>query len=368
MGQEKIRILYVDDDVNNLNAFKANFRNDYHVFIAPSAKEGLEVIKNNEVHVVLADQRMPGMTGVEFFAMILKEYPEPIRILITGFTDIESVISAINKGQVYRYISKPWNEQELRIAIENAFEIYDVRRKLHTTNKELVKRNDELNRFVYSASHELKAPLRTIAGILKMANENKSSDPVPYYTMIERCVSNLDSFIKNIVDYYRNQKHEEYLREIDFEKLVRDIIQNHMFFENIGEITFNISIDQEQPFVNDEFRIRIVITNLLSNCIKYQKKGPGNKKVSVRIKTSEESADVILEDNGIGISAEYLGSIFNMFFRATDHSPGSGIGLYIVKEAIEKMNGNAEVESKEGEGTKFTIKIPNRIGEEISNQ
>jgi two-component system, sensor histidine kinase and response regulator len=363
MGQEKISILYIDDDVNNLNAFKATFRADYKIFIAPSAKEGFEIIKSNEIHIVFADQRMPEMTGVEFFEMILKDYPNPIRILITGYTDIESVVAAINKGQIYRYISKPWNDQELRVAIENAFEIYDVRQKLYTTNKELTKRNDELNRFVYSASHELKAPLRTIAGILKMAQENKYNDAIQYFTMIDKCVNNLDSFIKNIVDYYRNQRYEENLREINFDKLIKEVIANHMFFENVYDINFNVAIEQKERYVNDEFRIRIIISNLLSNCIKYQKKGNQEKKISIKIHTDRDFVFMAFEDTGIGIPSEYLGSIFNMFFRATDHSPGTGIGLYIVKEAIEKMHGNADVKSIDGEGTKFMIQIPNRIQE-----
>lgn len=360
MGEGKISILYVDDDISNLNVFKATFRSDYNIFLAPSAKEGLEIIKNQEIHIILADQRMPGITGVEFFEMILKEFPEPIRILITGYTDIESVIAAINKGQIYRFISKPWNEQELQVAIENAYEIYDVRQKLESSNKELRKRNDELNRFVYSASHELKAPLRTISGILKMAEENKNINPDQYFLMIDRCVKNLDSFVKSIVDYYRNQRYEEYLKQLDFEKLCKDLIESHMFFDNISDINFNLSIDQTIPYYNDEFRIRVILNNLISNCIKYQKKDNQDKLVSIVIRTDKEFVDIEFKDNGIGISSEYVNSIFNMFFRATDHSHGSGIGLYIVKEAIDKLQGSISVDSKEGDGSVFNIRIPNR--------
>jgi two-component system sensor histidine kinase/response regulator len=361
MAEKKISILYVDDDVNNLTAFKANFRSIYKIFIASSAEQGFEIISNNEINIILADQKMPGTTGVQFFEKILKIYPEPIRILITGYSDIESVIAAINKGQVYRYISKPWNDQELQVAIENAYEIYDVRRKLETTNRELSKRNDELNRFVYSASHELKAPIRTITGILKMAEENKNINPDQYFLMIDRCVKNLDSFIKSIVDYYRNQRYEEYLKQIDFEKLCKDIIESHMFFDNISDINFNLSIEQSIQYFNDEFRIRVILNNLISNCIKYQKKDNNDKLVSISLKTNEDFVTIEFKDNGIGISTEYINSIFNMFFRATDHSPGSGIGLYIVKEAIEKLHGSITVESKEGDGSTFNITIPNRV-------
>lgn len=363
MAHEKIKILYVDDDVNNLSVFKATFRKEYDIILATSPKEGMELLRQNEVHLVIADQRMPGITGVEFFEKILKEHPEPIRILLTGYSDIESVIGAINKGQVYRFITKPWNEGELRAAIENAFEMYDVRRRLETTNRELRKRNDELNRFVYSASHELKAPLTTISGILKMAEEHKQVNPDHYFSMIQKCTRNLETFIRNIVDYYRNQKYEEYLREIDFDVLIRDLIQNYVFMENAAEINFNISVNQSQPFVNDEFRVRVILNNILSNSIKYQKKENLTKFIHIRIDAGADGAVIEFRDNGIGIPQQYLESIFNMFFRATDLESGSGIGLYIVKEAIEKIKGTIEVESKEGEGTRFLIKIPNRIKE-----
>jgi signal transduction histidine kinase len=365
MSEEKIKILYIDDDQGNLRVFKAAFRKDYDIFLSSSTEEGLKILGETEIHVVIADQRMPGMTGVEFFEKILQLYPDPIRILLTGYSDIESVIAAINKGQIYRYISKPWNESELRIAIENAYQMYDVRKQLETTNRELKKRNDELNRFVYSASHELKAPLMTIAGILKMASENKSIDPSQYFLMIEKCTKNLEIFIRSIVDYYRNQKYEEYLKEIDFDHMIKEVIESYMFYENIGEINFNIHINQPGAFINDEFRVRVIINNLLSNCIKYQKKDNSNKFINIEIESNEMEVSIHFEDNGIGIPEKYLQSIFNMFFRATDSGNGSGIGLYIVKEAIDKIKGQIDVFSEEGKGSKFSIRIPNRIKEFI---
>ncbi|MBX9850348.1 MAG: hybrid sensor histidine kinase/response regulator [Cytophagaceae bacterium] len=361
MDKEKIKILYVDDVQNNLNVFRATFRNDYKIFLAASAQEGMEILKDQEVSVIIADQRMPGMTGVEFFEMILKKYPNPVRILLTGYTDLGSVIDAINKGQVYRYIPKPWYEPDLRLAIENAFEIYDVRQKLEKTNLELIKRNDELNRFVYSASHEMKAPLRTISGILNMAAQNKEIDPSQYFSMIQKCTNNLDSFIKNVVDYYRNQRYNEYVKEISFEKIIKELIENYMFYENVTDINFKIFINEKIPFVNDEFRARVIINNILSNSIKYQKKEYADKQVEVKIDTNDFFVTMIFRDNGIGISQQYLDSIFKMFFRATEHGTGSGIGLYIVKEAVDKLQGEIKVESVEGEGTLFTIKIPNKF-------
>ena len=138
---EKISILYVDDEINNLNSFKAAFRRDFNVLLATSGREGLEILENNVVHVIITDQRMPEMTGVDFLIEVLKKYTDPIRILLTGYTDINAVIDAVNKGHIYYYLNKPWDEQQLKIIIKNAFEIF----KLREENKELIEKLVDAN-------------------------------------------------------------------------------------------------------------------------------------------------------------------------------------------------------------------------------
>jgi response regulator RpfG family c-di-GMP phosphodiesterase len=134
-----INVLYIDDEIHNLNSFKAGFRRLFNVFTAESAAEGLKVLQSEDIHVIITDQRMPVMTGIEFLESIIPDYPDPIRILLTGYADINAVIDAINKGQVYRYIQKPWMEDDLRIHILKAFEIYTLRKEnIELTDKLLV--------------------------------------------------------------------------------------------------------------------------------------------------------------------------------------------------------------------------------------
>lgn len=128
-----INVLYVDDEVHNLNSFKAGFRRKFNIFTAESAVEGRKVLETELIHVIITDQRMPVTTGIEFLESIIPEFPDPIRILLTGYADINAVIDAINKGQVYKYIQKPWMDEDLRINIEKAYEIYELRKE----NKEL---------------------------------------------------------------------------------------------------------------------------------------------------------------------------------------------------------------------------------------
>lgn len=129
-------VLYVDDEINNLNAFKAAFRRDFDVYTALSAKEGRKILEGTEIGVIITDQRMPVMTGIEFLESILPYYPDTIRILLTGFSDINAVMQAINNGQVYKYLVKPWQNDELKMHIQNAIELYHLRKE----NKELLRK------------------------------------------------------------------------------------------------------------------------------------------------------------------------------------------------------------------------------------
>ncbi len=133
-NSEVYNILYVDDEYQNLISFKACFRKFYNVIIANSAREAIEILKNEEIHLIITDQRMPEMTGVEFLEEVLKNYPDTIRMILTGFSDMDSIITAINTGRVFRYVTKPWDENELKMTIDTALNLY----KLQLENKELL--------------------------------------------------------------------------------------------------------------------------------------------------------------------------------------------------------------------------------------
>ena len=132
----EIGVLYIDDEANNLNSFKAAFRREFNIYTASSAREGRKILDAYEIGVIITDQRMPGMTGIEFLESIIPVYPDTIRILLTGFSDINAVMDAINRGQVYKYLVKPWQNDELKMYIENALEIYNLRKE----NKELARK------------------------------------------------------------------------------------------------------------------------------------------------------------------------------------------------------------------------------------
>lgn len=361
---DRINILYLDDEINNLHSFKAKFRGDYSIFLANNTTEAYQILeRETNIHIIISDQRMPDMTGVDFFASIIAKYPFVVRILLTGYSDITAVIDAINKGHVYRYLEKPWDDIEMQLAIDNAYQFYFINNQLKMKNDELRKINEELNRFAYSASHDLKAPVKSMQGILSLVNAENKGEQNKLLNYLSESVKKLDYFINNITDYYRNTRIEKTYTEIDFNKIVQDSIavieDTHNC--NVKDIRFSINILQEIGFINDEFRINVLISYLLSNAIKYQKNREINKSIEIDIHVTEKKARIKISDNGIGIPEKHLEHIYKMFYRGTSQSTGSGIGLYIVKETLDKLDGRIQVISQEGVGTTFEIEIPNEV-------
>jgi response regulator RpfG family c-di-GMP phosphodiesterase len=144
MSDKKIVILYVDDEENNLISFKANFRLKYQVLTAISGDEALKIMEAKVVDIIITDQRMPNMTGVEFLEKVLEKFPEPMRILLTGYADMSAVIDAVNKGKIFHYLTKPWNEEELDMTIKRAYDVYLERKEIEVMNQKLATSNDQL--------------------------------------------------------------------------------------------------------------------------------------------------------------------------------------------------------------------------------
>ncbi|RYX84406.1 response regulator [bacterium] len=144
MTEKKINILFIDDEENNLISFKAVFRLKYHVITAINAADALHILDTETVQIIITDQRMPNMTGSEFLEKVLEKYPDPIRILLTGYSDISAVIEAVNRGKVFHYLTKPWNETELDQTIQNAYNKFEENQQLKEMNDKLAVSNGQL--------------------------------------------------------------------------------------------------------------------------------------------------------------------------------------------------------------------------------
>jgi two-component system, sensor histidine kinase and response regulator len=356
---DKIHVLYIDDEDNNLKSFKASLRKDFKIFTAIDAEEGLRIAQEEEIHVVIADQRMPGMTGTEFFEKMVMINPDPIRILLTGYSDIASVIDAINKGEVYRFIDKPWNIEQIKNSIKNAADIFFMRRELKEKNQKLKKLHSEMNQFVYSLSHELRGPLMSISGVSKLAKmEVSDSNVLEYFEMIDTATGKLDDFIYKMLDFYRSTKIDNKVTEIHFREILDQQMEAYGEKFDLSLFHIEIQVNQNFPFFSDDSKIRVILNNLFSNAVQFQKNQPGEKRIAVTVDVSELQANIVVEDNGIGIENRHKEEVFNLFARATQRNVGTGLGLYMVKEAVEQMGGKIHLDSEIHVGTTISVILP----------
>lgn len=234
--------------------------------------------------------------------------------------------------------------------------------KREIENQELKTANYELDRFVYSTSHDLRAPLNSMLGLIEIAKDDTTEEITrEHLKMLNRSAKKLDGFICDILDYSRNSRMEVNMEQINFRKLLNDITENLKFIGNNNRtIDFVIEISGETTIYSDRNRLITILGNLISNAIHYQNPKVSNPFVRIEIETSQTETKITIEDNGIGISEEMHSRIFDMFYRVSHESVGSGLGLYIVKEAVNKLNGEIKVQSQVGIGTTFLIKIPNK--------
>ncbi len=225
----------------------------------------------------------------------------------------------------------------------------------------IVQTNFELDSFVYRASHDLRAPLRSILGLVNIINtQADEADKITYLRMIEKSTIKLDNFISDLINFSRNSRATVEIEVVNFNTIISECKETIGFMEGADNVDFSAKVKEDYPFYSDAKRISIFLNNFISNAIKYQ--DTNNKKksyVDIQVNCTKSQAVIIIEDNGVGIRNEYHAKIFNMFFRASENSFGSGLGLYIAHQAVERLGGEIKVESKFSVGTTFTITLPN---------
>jgi PAS domain S-box-containing protein len=229
---------------------------------------------------------------------------------------------------------------------------------LKSTLEELSERNFELDQLMYKTSHDLRSPLSSILGLVNLANLDPNNH-LTYLNKIEGRIKKLDEFIRSMLNYARVNRGEIHFEQINLRELIQDCIRELDHLENFGSVKTEVGVSHENHvFKSDPLRMRIIIGNIISNAYKYY--NPGVKsKLKIEATLNPMFAEIIIRDNGIGIKREHLKKIFDMFYRATEKSQGSGLGMYIVKQAIDKLKGSIRVKSTFGKGTTIKIVVPN---------
>lgn len=378
-------LLVVDDEADVVKSVKDLLRLEYRVLGATSATEGLDLLSREPVSVVMTDQRMPGMTGVQFLARVKETYPDVVRLLFTGYADVRAVIDAINQGHVWRYITKPWEPDELTLIIREACERFDLVRErnqltdslrqnnieLERTNAELQRANDLKHAFIQVASHELRTPLTILQGMLRLATHVEGMPPAlnGYLERIDRASKRLQYLVDQIVAMLVANKFERTIHRqpTDVTPLLRDAAEDVRPFIELRHQQLAIDVPPTLGIFNLEpVGIRDAVNHLLLNAVKFT---PDGGTVRLEARRDDLALTIQITDTGEGMDEQTTQRLFQPFFTGFDVSRhcsgtyehgrrGLGLGLAIVKTLIQLHGGTIEVHSEVGKGTTFTIRLP----------
>lgn len=384
---EKPCLLVVDDEPDQVQSVKDLLRRDYRVLGATRASEGMRIVDTEPVQVVMSDQRMPGMTGVEFLSHLRLSHPQTVRLLFTAFSDLQAVTDAINQGNVYRYITKPFRAEELREALRQAIDHYNLQaernrlleevqeknKQLEQFNRELREANELKRAFIKVASHELRTPLTIMLGMAELAREHpEPAGPVRgWVDQIFHAGQRLRQRLDQMATLLQAEHFERPLerRELSVEDLVRGAADEVRSIVAQRNQALHLELPSSLGTVDvDADKLHDSLVQLLVNAIKFT---PDGGTIRVDGVPEPEFVEIRVSDTGQGIDAESLLRVFDPFFTRFDVSRhrsgtfeydrrGLGLGLPVVKAFVEMHGGRVTVDSDPGRGTTFRVQLPRR--------
>ncbi len=382
MNPSRPSLLIVDDEPEVLRTLYDLFRIQYQVLTYSNPRDALDRLAGDDVPVVMSDQTMPGMTGVEFLRKVKELRPDTTRLLFTGYSDIHAVIDAINEGNVFRYITKPWDPDDLASAIRQAVDYHDLKvsrrallEELQYTNRQLSEANRLKSAFIEVASHELNTPVAVVLGLTelwKLTAESEADETTrSWIERIRGAGTRLASIVERMLKLLQAGQFADTLQTqpTDLAELIaRAVSDVQPFLEARRQrITQQIPDNLGSADIDAE-KIADVITNLLVNAIKFT---PDDREILVKAESlPNEEVRLAVTDPGVGINAEERRHLFEPFFTCFDtmrHSSGKfqfckrgiGLGLHLVKTFVELHGGRVEdVNSEPGMGSTFSIILP----------
>lgn len=371
-----LKILVVDDEPgirSGVSRILGNFHvtypfmdEDYSFEIseAASGEEGIEKIENDKPDIILLDNKLPGIQGVEVLEYIRKKSYDIVVAMITSYASLDVAIRATRDGAT-DFIPKPFTPQELKSSIENITKQLYLRRITHKLKQDGKKIRYQ---FLSVLSHELKAPLNALEGYLRMMQEKQSGELIDdYANAIDRSLQRIQgmrNLIMDLLDFtkIRLERKEEKIQEVDLAPVASNAIVTVQPYAIQMEVSVSLDVRSEAIIMADPDDIEIVFNNLLSNAVKYNKFGG---KAEITIDSSDTEAIVIFSDTGIGIRDEDIENLFTEFVRVksekTRNITGSGLGLSIVRKVIELYKGTIKVDSTPEIGTTFTVRLPKKL-------
>jgi signal transduction histidine kinase len=365
------KILYVDDDSDNLVVFDAMCAGQFEVCTAASGEHALEILAQQEIAVLLADQRMPGMTGVELAERASKEHPDVVRILVTAFSDLSEAIDAINRGQIRGYLRKPWDQDELLATMREALATYATRKRVRDLELHMLATERVYTLGVVTAgiAHELKSPLTMLSEGVRMVQARLESvrtqianadteEALRLLDTVEPFLNAQRDSTDAMIDTCRGfevANHEQDPNERCNLEEVAGTASRIALASRRGESPLAMKLGPVSEVVGNPHRLGRVIINLLVNAFDVLVDDPDG---AVELRLFEEGDEVVLEveDNGAGMDEKARARVFEVFF-STKSQGGTGLGLAMSKTIVEEVNGTLECESELGGGAVFRMRL-----------
>jgi len=384
-------LLIVDDEVDVLESLRHQFHRTYRVLTASSGQAAIDLMRENEVHLILSDQRMPGMSGDVFLSQARRMQPDAVRMLFTGYADIQAVINAVNEGHIFRYILKPWDTVELEGVIRQAAERYNLMAErnaligeLQAANAQLTRANEDLARagrlktaFIEVASHEFNTPITLVLGLtelLRLSQPDRPTEEEEILGQITVSGRQLSKLVSNMLTLLRADDFRRTLRRspVESTKLIQGVVDQIQPFIKARRLNLDVDLAPDLGALEvDADKIAAALVNLLTNAVKFT---PDGGRIWLAGRTDGPDWVVVeVQDQGVGIDPEEFKHLFQPFFTQFDpsrHSSGEfgfqkrglGLGLSIAKQFVELHGGTLSAELPESGGTRFTIRLPRTAG------
>jgi len=359
MSPARRRVLYVDDELANLIVFESAFEDRFDVVLATSACQALELARDTTFPVVVADQRMPEMTGVELFRRLREQSPHTQRVILSGYSEPGALIDAINDGAIFQFVRKPWDFDDLLSVILRAIDDHDLQLQNSALRTKLVfaDRAAMLGQSAARIAHELRNHVNLLPLIETIEDEYPRDAHLQELASIARMThERLMELIDEIRSFLRPEMSASDLVRVSLAGCVRELLSFLRFNASIDLSSVDVEILGDATVWGNAVKLQQVLINLLKNGIESLQGRTGGK-VRLRVLRENETALISIRDNGCGIPAELLTRIWEPFFT-TKGDRGTGLGLDVVRAIVEAHRGVIDCESQPGEGTEFRIRLP----------
>ena len=352
-------LLYVDDEPDNLVVFEAAFEDDFKIWSANSGQEALAILEETPIPVVISDQRMPAMTGVELFAIMRRRYPHIQRIILTGYTDPEGMIDAINQGQVFHFVKKPWERPFLFSVLVRAFQAHDlsVANSALTDQLVLSERLVLLGQATARLAHEMGNHL-CLLPLIEYIEDNCKDDPemVKLAGLTRASVQRLTEMVHEVKAFTQFQQQEFSKQLIPLSEIVHELVSFLRFDHSVPFQQILIATHSDPVVLGHKVKLQQVLLNLIKNA-GYAIRSKVDGKIVLTVTTDNNEAVLQVSDNGCGMPPEVQAKIWEPFFT-TKGKEGTGLGLDISRKLIVSHGGTITFQSEVGKGTTFEIRLP----------